>query len=171
MNDKLSRIRMLVFDVDGVLTDNGLWVSESGETMKRFDIRDGLGMRLAIMAGLQVGLLSGHASEATRQRAEQLGLTFCRVGVRDKLPVFRELLAEHGRTAEETLYMGDDFVDVPVLRAAGVAVTVPEAPHLVKEHCDVVAASPQGRGAVREIVESVLTARGLLDDVLARFLT
>ena len=70
MNEKLSRIRMLVFDVDGVLTDNGLWVSESGETMKRLDIRDGLGMRLAIMAGLQVGLLSGHASEATRRRAE-----------------------------------------------------------------------------------------------------
>lgn len=166
----LAGIRLLVFDVDGVLTDNGLWVSESGETMKRFDIRDGLGMKLALLSGLEVGLLSGHDSAATRQRAKQLGLTFCRTGVIDKLPEFERLLEDLGRDATEVLYMGDDLVDVPVLRAAGAAATVPEAPEEVKAVCDLVTSAPQGRGAVREVVERVLREGGKLDAALARFL-
>lgn len=166
----LARIRLIALDVDGVLTDNGLWVSETGETMKRFDIRDGLGMKLALMAGLEVGLISGHASKATQQRADQLGLSFCSTGVIDKLPEFERILSEYGHRPEEALYMGDDFVDVPVLRAAGVAATVPEAPDVVRRLCDVVTEAPQGRGAVREVIERVLVASGRLDEVLSRFL-
>ncbi len=169
LEKRLAGLELLLFDVDGILTDNGLYIAESGDLMKRFDVRDGAGLKLAQMAGLRVGLISGHDSTATARRASQLGIDICHVGVKDKIPVFESTLTETGVPRERVLYMGDDVMDLPLLTRAGVAVTVPEAPPLIRERCDFVTSKPGGFGAVRETVERVLTAMGRMDEIVQRF--
>lgn len=166
----LSRLRLLLFDVDGVFTDNGLYVDEDGRMTKRFDIRDGAGVRLAQMAGYEVGLISGHDSEAVRRRAAQLDIELCFTGVKDKTPVYEEVLALRDADPGETLYMGDDYFDLPVLRRAGLAVTLPEAPIFVRQHCHWIAGRAGGRGAVRAVIERLLKQTGKLDAIRAQFL-
>lgn len=166
----LDRIRLLLFDVDGVFTDNGLYVEQDGSMTKRFDIRDGAGVRIAQMAGYEVGLISGHDSEAVRRRAAQLDIELCYTGVKDKVPVFEEVLGLRDATEDEALYMGDDYFDLPVLRRAGLAVTVAEAPMIVREHCHWIAGRPGGRGAVRDTVERLLRHTGRWEAVRARLL-
>lgn len=163
-------LALLLFDVDGIFTDNGLYVDEDGRMSKRFDIRDGAAVKLAQMAGYQVGLISGHDSRAVEKRAEQLGIAICHVGVKDKAPVFEAVLRETGCRAEEALYMGDDLFDLPVLTRAGFAATVPEAPDFVRRRCHWTASRPGGRGAVRELVEHLLRETGRLDEIQTRFL-
>ncbi|MCB9833499.1 MAG: HAD hydrolase family protein [Planctomycetes bacterium] len=167
--ERLERLRVLLFDVDGILTDNGLYVGEDGNVSKRFNILDGAGIKFAQMAGLATGLISGHQSEATRKRAAQLGMTVCHVGVKDKIPVFDAVLAELGLEPDQALYMGDDLMDMPLLRRAGIAVTVPEADPLVLEICDHVTRRAGGQGAVREMVEWVLRGLGRWDEIVARY--
>jgi 3-deoxy-D-manno-octulosonate 8-phosphate phosphatase (KDO 8-P phosphatase) len=166
----LDRIRLLLFDVDGVFTDNGLYVQADGTMAKRFDIRDGAGVKLAQMAGYEVGLISGHDSNAVRKRAAQLGIELCYTGVKDKRPVFSEVLTLRGAAPEDALYMGDDYFDLPLLARAGLAVTVPEAPSLVREHCHWISGRAGGRGAVRDTVERLLRHTGKLDAIQAHFL-
>ena len=165
----MTKLKALLFDVDGVLTDNGLWVGENGEMLKRFDIRDGAGIKLAQLGGLTIGLISGHQSRATVERATRLGIDICHVGVKDKVPVFEKTLEDLELAPSQVLYMGDDVMDLPLLRRAGVAVTVPEAPQIVRDAAHVTTTAPGGRGAVREIIEAVLSAQGKLDEVLQRF--
>ncbi len=170
LDQRLAALELMLFDVDGVLTDNGLYIGESGDLLKRFDVRDGAGLKLAQMAGLRVGLISGHDSTATARRAAQLGIDICHVGVKDKIPVFETTLEQTGVARERVLYMGDDVMDLPLLDRAGVAVTVPEAPPLIRDRCDFVTRARGGFGAVREIVDRVLTAMGRMDDIVQRFL-
>lgn len=167
--ERLQRLKALIFDVDGILTDNGLYVGEDGNVMKRFNILDGAGIKFAQAAGLATGVISGHQSEATRKRATQLGMRICHVGVKDKIPVFDSVLVELGIDAEDVLYMGDDLMDLPLLRRAGIAVTVPEADPAVLEICDHVTRRRGGQGAVREMVEWVLRSTDRWDAILARF--
>ena len=164
-----AQLVLLLFDVDGVMTDNGLYVDDNGCAAKRFDIRDGMGLRLLRMAGLKAGIISGHDSPAVRQRAQKLGIDICMVGVEDKVAAFHDICAQEILQPNQVLFMGDDLIDLRLLRRVGFAATVPEAPAIVREHCHWVATRAGGRGAVRELIEHILLLRGQLDALLAHF--
>lgn len=169
-----KRVRLVAFDVDGVLTDNAIWVGIAGQEpveLKRFDIADGIGLKLLMAAGLPVVLLSGRASEATRLRAEELGIPDV---IQDdharKLPAFEELLRRHDVRMEDAAFMGDDLPDLPVMRRVGLPATVPSAAPEIREVARWTATAPAGRGAVREFAEALLRARGQWDDLVQQYL-
>ncbi len=161
---RLRALRLILLDVDGVLTDGGLYFADGGAEMKRFDVKDGAGIVLARRAGLAVGLLTGKTSEIVSRRASELGLSPVRQGALDKTAPFEEILAEAGVEAREVGYVGDDVLDLPILRRAGVSACPADAHPLVRQRVDVVLSAPGGRGAVREFIDRVLEARGLLQD-------
>jgi len=166
--EKLRKIRVVILDVDGVLTDGR--VGYDGERkIKFFNYRDGHWMKLAIRAGIRVGMLSGAQSPANAQRANELGLSFLREGVKDKLTGFEELVAELEVAPEECLYMGDDVIDMPPMRRAGVAVAVRDAVPELDEVADWRTTAPGGHGAVCEVVHELLAAQDKLDAVLERY--
>ena len=166
--DKASRIKAVILDIDGVLTDGRVGYG-GNELVKFFHYRDGHWLKLALRAGLIVGLLSGRESRANRERATELGLTFVRENIHDKLVEFEKLLVEYDLTPEECLYMGDDVIDMPVLKRVGIPVAVADA---VPELDEVVihrTTAPGGHGAVCETMRLLLKARGDLDSVLERY--
>lgn len=166
--DRGAQIRAIILDVDGVLTDGRLGYNGS-ERVKFFDVRDGHAIKLAQRTGLRVGILSGRADPPNRQRAEELGLGFVYEGEKNKREAFARLLAEQELGADEVVYIGDDVVDMPCVRQAGIGVAVADA---VEELCavaDYVTARPGGRGAVREVIRALLIARGDWDGVMARY--
>lgn len=168
------RVRLLALDVDGVLTDNGIWIAPVGGQrveLKRFDIQDGLGLTMLRYTSIEVAWLSGRHSEATELRARELGVpTLIQENKARKLPAMERLLAEKGLRWDELAYVGDDLPDLPILRRAGLPMTVangrPEARSLAKW----VTTAPGGHGAVREIVEAILQARGEWDAAVERYL-
>lgn len=173
MEDVFSRaraVKLAVFDVDGVLTDARLYYSDSGEELKAFHTRDGHGMKMLKAAGIEIALLSGRASRSLEARARNLGVTLLYQGIQDKLAAFRELLAQLSLAAAAAAYMGDDVVDLPVMRHCGLALAVPDAPPLVRQHAHYVTQACGGQGAVREACELVLLAQGMLEAQLAPYL-
>lgn len=161
---RLRSLRLILLDVDGVLTDGGLYLANGGEELKRFDVKDGAGIVLARRAGLAVGLITGKTSEIVSRRASELGLFPVRQGALDKMRPFAEILAETGVEAQEVGYIGDDVLDLPVLRRVGVSACPADAHPLVRREVDLVLSASGGRGAVREFIDRVLEARGLLRD-------
>lgn len=157
---KAEWVELLVLDVDGVLTDGSLWYSDRGEELKRFHVRDGLGLKLWQKAGGRAAILSGRRSEAVARRAAELGLHPVIQGSDDKAAGFARLLAETGTTADRVCGVGDDLPDLPFLSQCGLAVAVGDAAPEVQAAADHVTAAPGGRGAVREAVEWLLKARG-----------
>jgi 3-deoxy-D-manno-octulosonate 8-phosphate phosphatase (KDO 8-P phosphatase) len=157
---QLQRLRLLVLDVDGVLTDGGLWTTESGEVIKRFDVRDGLGLRLLREAGLEVAWLSGGKSGATEQRARYLGIDRVLTGVRDKPAALTALQAELGVSREESAFVGDDLNDLAVKPAIGLLVCTADAAAPLRRQADWVLDRKGGDGAVRRLAEEILKARG-----------
>ena len=168
--ERARAVRLLVLDVDGVMTDGSLWFGPEGEQVKRFDVRDGQGIRLLIEAGIQVAIVSGRSAAAVERRAESLGITRVVQGAGDKLAVCRELAAAAGLGLDGLGAVGDDLPDLPVLRRVAFAATVPAAPELLRRHAHYVTAAPGGGGAVRELAELLLTAQGRLEAALGRFL-
>lgn len=160
---RLSVVRLLAFDVDGVLTDGGILVHPDGGESKWFHVRDGLGIVGALRAGLLVAFVSGRRSVAVAARARELGITSDRQGVKDKAAEMRALRAELGVSREEIAFLGDDIVDLPAYAESGVAVAVADAHPRALAAADAVCAADGGRGAARELVEAVLLARGLGD--------
>ena len=172
-NDALQRagrVCLMLFDVDGVLTDGRLWYGPSGEELKAFSVLDGHGLKLLRESGVAVGILSGRKSAAVAARAAELGISEVLQGIDDKRAAFDALLARARLPAEAAGYMGDDVVDLPVLRRCGFACAPREAQVLVRTHAHYVAEAPAGAGAAREVCEFVLRAQGKLDAVLARYL-
>ena len=168
LHDKAQRIRALVLDIDGVLTDGR--IGYVGETeVKAFHVRDGHGLKLARRAGLKVGALSGRASAANRRRAAELEFDFLYEGCKDKAAAFVGLLAEQGLRPEECLVIGDDLVDLPVLRAAGIAVAVADAIPELDAVCDFRTTLPGGAGAVREAIEWLLKETGRWEGLVQRY--
>ena len=167
---RLRRLRVMAFDVDGVLTDGRLWYTEDGGEMKAFDARDGHGMKMLRDGGLKIAIITSRRSAIVERRARELGVHYCFQGVPAKLPAFNELLGELGETAECAGFMGDDLLDLPVLTSAGLAATVPDAPASVRERAHWVSSRPGGRGAVRELCELILSAQGQLERLTARYL-
>ncbi len=158
--ERLRRLRLLVLDVDGVLTDGGLWTTESGEVLKRFDVRDGLGIRLLQQAGLEVAWLSGGKSGATEQRARYLGIRHVLTGVGDKPAALSALQAELGVNAAESAFVGDDLNDLAVRPAIGLLLCTADAVAPLRQRADWVLDRNGGDGAVRRLAEEILQARG-----------
>jgi len=163
-------VRLLVLDVDGVLTDGRIILDSEGQETKQFYVRDGSAIKWLIRAGVEVAWLSGRSSPVVARRAQELGVEKVVQGAKQKLPAFRALLRRTDCRAEEVCYLGDDLPDIPVLREAGIACAVADAPAEVKAVCQVVTRAAGGRGAVREVAERILRARGAWNRLLARYL-
>jgi 3-deoxy-D-manno-octulosonate 8-phosphate phosphatase (KDO 8-P phosphatase) len=169
LQERAKRIRLLLVDVDGVLTDGRITYGGAGLEVLAFHVRDGLALKLVQDARITVGLLSGRKSEALVRRAEELRVTEVHVGVENKLHVYRELLTRHELTDAEVAYIGDDLPDLPLLKRVGLAITVADAPMEVRRAAHLVTALPGGQGAVREAVERLLKAQGVWSRVCADF--
>jgi 3-deoxy-D-manno-octulosonate 8-phosphate phosphatase (KDO 8-P phosphatase) len=168
---RAKAIRLAAFDVDGVLTDGGLHYSDSGEETKIFDVRDGHGMKLLQATGIALAIITSRSSRCVQRRAEDLGIELLYQGIGDKLAAFDALRAKLDMPANACAYMGDDWVDLAVMKASGLALSVPEAPAVVRQHAHYVTRAGGGRGAVREACELVMQAQGTFDSQLARFLS
>ncbi len=162
----LSKIRLLLLDVDGVLTDGSLAFLPGGEELKTFSVYDGLGLRMARQAGLEVVLMSGRTSAAVRLRARELGIETVIEGSRDKLQDFQELLRERQLEARCVAYIGDDLPDLPVLRLVGFAAAPANAAQPVKYAVHYLCQARGGHGAVREVVDLILRNNGQWDDAM-----
>ncbi len=169
---RAARLEWLLLDVDGVLTDGRLWYGGGGERLKVFHVRDGLAVRLAQRGGLKVGALSGRASPALARRFAELGLDAVITGRSDKARAFAEFLDRHRADAARVAYAGDDLLDLPVLARCGLSFAPADAVAEVRAAADRVLAAPGGGGAVRELVELLLKARGawpgLIEGLLER---
>lgn len=163
-------IRLMAFDVDGVMTDGGLFLSDSGEEFKRFNSLDGHGLKMLHASGVEVAIITGRTSRCVELRAQNLGITHVRQGVGNKLEAMLGLLDTLGLSRDAAAFMGDDVVDLTVMRHVGLAISVPESPQLVREHSDYVTQRSGGNGAVREACELIMAAQGTLDTQLAPYL-
>lgn len=164
----LRRISLVVLDVDGVLTDGGLWFDADGRLLKRFDVRDGLGIRLLQQAGLEVAFLSGGQGGATEVRARQLGIRHCLVGIKDKPTALTALQQELNISDVETAFLGDDLNDLAVRPVVGLLIAPNDACEPVRRGAHAVLRRAGGRGAVRELAERLLQARGCWQTLAAQ---
>ncbi len=156
---RASRIALAIFDVDGVMTDGKIYLGESGEEMKAFNVIYGHGIKLLRDDGIAVAILSGRRARCVERRAAELGIEHVIQGAGEKLPVFQKLLATLKLQPSQACYMGDDLGDVPVLQACGFAFTVPDAPASVQRVAHIVTPRPGGEGAVRDACETLLRLR------------
>ncbi|MGA9575773.1 MAG: 3-deoxy-manno-octulosonate-8-phosphatase KdsC [Lysobacterales bacterium] len=171
LKERAASVRMLVLDVDGVLTDGKLYFDHAGNEMKAFNTRDGMGMKALQRAGIEVAVITGRRSAAVKHRMDQLGIRHVYQGREDKLDAFLELLEITGLDARQICFAGDDWIDLPVLLRAGLAVSVADAEEHVKERVHWVTRRNGGDGAVREICNLILAAQEkdqiILDEILA----
>lgn len=159
LRKKAQKIKLLLLDVDGVLTDGGIVIDRHGNETKRFDVRDGQGLALLKRAGVEVGLITGRSSDAVRYRAKELGIKMVYQGVRNKRAVYERIKARTGLADESIAYVGDDLMDIPLLRKAGLAITVKDGWPGVRHAADYVTMAGGGHGAVREISELIIKAQ------------
>jgi 3-deoxy-D-manno-octulosonate 8-phosphate phosphatase (KDO 8-P phosphatase) len=158
LKDKAEKIKLLLLDVDGVLTDGGIYIDDRGIETKRFDVRDGQGITLLQRAGVRVGLVTGRSSNVVRYRARELGVKIVHQRVGDKAQIYDEIKRKAGLDDSEIAYVGDDFGDLAVLRRVGLAITVRDSWAALQPEVDYVTRAEGGRGAVREVVELLLKA-------------
>ncbi len=167
---QLASIRMLITDVDGVLTDGSIVFHDDGSETKVFNVRDGSGIKYLLRNGIETAILSARECRAVNHRAAELGIRHCITGALDKLPAYRKLLEGAGLTDNEICYVGDDLPDIPPMRCAGFPVAVADAVEEVKGVAVYVTAAPGGRGAIREVAEMILRAQGKWDTLMNRYL-
>ncbi len=160
LKDRALRIKLLIMDVDGVLTEGGLRYTGEGETIKTFNVHDGLGIKMIQRAGMITGVISGRRSSALETRLEELGIEEVFMGKYEKESVFEDIISRHRLGEEEVCFVGDDLVDIPLMKRAGFPVAVKNAPDYVKEHAIYVTIREGGKGAVREVTDLILKLRG-----------
>ena len=166
---RAARVQLAVFDVDGVLTDGRLIIGDDGQEYKAFNSRDGHGLRMLQDSGITVAILTGRTSRVVDKRTRELGIAHVYQGRRDKLPAFEELLAQLNLDQQAVAYVGDDVVDLPVMRRVGLAVAVGDAHTYVKQHAHWVTEAHGGRGAAREVCELLMQAHGTLEASLRAY--
>ncbi|MCC8180901.1 MAG: HAD hydrolase family protein [Planctomycetes bacterium] len=169
--EKVSAIKLLVLDIDGVMTDGTIIYSSSGDDVKIFDAKDGAGMKYWARAGHAAAIITGRTSTTIPRRAKELDIAQVEMDAKNKLPVFEKVLKIAGVTAEETAVVGDDLPDLPLITRAGIGIAVADAVSDVKERAPFVTVHNGGHGAVREVVESLLRAQGRWNDILARYIS
>jgi 3-deoxy-D-manno-octulosonate 8-phosphate phosphatase (KDO 8-P phosphatase) len=165
---KFARVKLFLSDVDGILTDATVWMDRAGES-KRFHLMDGMGIRLLRQEGIKVGWISGRPSPATEQRARELEIDFLHQGNGSKVVAAETMIAQAGCRWDETCCMGDDIVDLGMLKRAGLAIAVPHAIAEAKELAHYITRAPGGQGAVREIVELILKAQNKWDRLVQHY--
>lgn len=170
LTERIKPLRLVAFDVDGILTDGGLYLSDSGEEFKRFNSLDGHGLKMLKASGLELAIITGRTSKCVELRTRNLGISRVYQGVGDKLAAMQSLLADLKLAPEAAAFMGDDVVDLPVMRRVGLALSVPGAPQLVRDHAHYVSQREAGYGAVREVCELIMAAQGTLQDQLSLYL-
>jgi len=170
VEQRAKKIKVIAFDVDGVMTDGGLMIGDDGQEYKSFHSLDGLGMKLLKATGVEMAIITGRTSKVVTKRAETTGIAHFYQGVEDKLEAFEDLLKKMNVSPEECAFMGDDVVDLPPMRRAGLAITVPTATPLVKQYAHYTTQAQAGRGAVREVCELLMKAQGTFDGQMAQFL-
>ena len=169
IEDKLKKIKMLILDVDGIMTDGRIIMDHEGRESKNFDVRDGHGLKLLQRYGLKVAILTGRQSKVVEHRAKDLDIKDVYQKVFNKKEVFEKILKKHKLSPAETAYMGDDIIDVPVLRSVGFSASVVDAMDVVKKTVDYVSGYKGGRGAVREICEMILKAQGKWPEIACKY--
>ena len=167
---KAKNIKLVIFDVDGVLTDGSLYVTENGEEIKAFNSRDGHGLKMLQNSGVMVAIITGRTSNIVAHRMKELGIEHVYQGARNKYPAFVELLQKLGISAEQTAYVGDDVVDLPVMSHVGFAIAVQDAHDFVKQHAHWQTLKCGGKGAARDVCELIMDAQGNLQSELASYL-
>jgi 3-deoxy-D-manno-octulosonate 8-phosphate phosphatase (KDO 8-P phosphatase) len=168
---RFKNIKLLVLDVDGVMTDGGLTIGDDGQEYKTFHAHDGLGMKLLKASGVELAIITGRTSNVVKKRAESTGVAHFYQGAEDKLVAFHDLIKASGLQANQCAFMGDDVVDLPPMLQCGLALAVPNSPALVLAHAHYVTIKSGGQGAVREVCELIMQAQGTLDGQMAQFLT
>lgn len=166
---KARSIKLLLLDVDGVMTDGRVIFADSGEEIKAFDVKDGHAMKMLMRTGVEIALLTGRNSKVVMHRARDLDIDMVYQGAKDKLPVFEGLMREKGLKGEDICYVGDDLVDMPVMRRVGLSVSVADACEDLRRCVDFVTEKPGGRGAVREVCELILKAQGNWEGMTSRY--
>ncbi|MGC9108644.1 MAG: KdsC family phosphatase [Caldimicrobium sp.] len=167
---RAEKIKLLLLDVDGVLTDGGIIITGDGEEIKIFSVLDGMGIKLLQKAGVEVGILSGRFSPVMKHRSKELGIDLLYQGELAKLPAFEKILKEKELKVEEVAYMGDDWLDIPILKRVGLAIGVPNAWPPVNNYVHYITKKEGGKGAVREVCDLILMAKGLWDRFLKEYL-
>ncbi|MFA6314278.1 MAG: phenylphosphate carboxylase subunit delta [Sterolibacterium sp.] len=170
IHQRARRVRLMAFDVDGVMTDGTLYFSSQGDEIKGFNTLDGHGLKMLAQAGIVLAIITGRRSRAVELRAENLGIELLLQGIEDKRAAMEMLLEKRSMSFAEAGYMGDDVVDLPLLRACGFSAGVPGAHALVRQHVDYLPGAEAGKGAVRDVCELILRAQGKLDAALAPYL-
>lgn len=169
LHDRLAKIRLLILDVDGVLTDGGIIMSDTDE-LKTFNAQDGVGIKYLIRSGIDVAFVTGRTSKAVEHRAHDLGVTELHMKVLKKWPVVEEILKRRGLSRDEVAYVGDDLVDLPVMLRVGLGIAVADATFETRHHAHAVAGRAGGKGAVREVAEAILRAHGKWDQIVEGYL-
>ncbi len=170
LRTKLKKIKLLLLDVDGILTDGSITYTSTGEEIKTFNAKDGLGIKLLIRSGIRIGIITGRKSAALRSRCRDLGIDILFDGVDDKISALEKILKDTKISAEETAFAGDDLPDLAVMKRVGLAITVPDASCHVIERADMVTSFNGGKGAVRQICEDILKSKNLWEQTMAGFL-
>ncbi len=168
--ERAAKVRLVIFDVDGVLTDGGLILSDDGQEYKSFNSKDGLGMKMLRSTGVEIAVITARSSRVVAIRMESLGIKHLYQGQEEKLPAFEMLQSELNLDSSEIAYVGDDVVDLPIMRRVGLAITVQDAHWLVKKHAHWQTDNGGGRGAAREACELIMRAQGTLEPILDSYL-
>lgn len=170
VQDRAKKIKVVIFDIDGVMTNGGLTLGDDGLEYKSFHSQDGLGLKLLRQTGIQMAIITGRTSNVVVKRAENIKIKQIYQGVEDKLEAFMQVLNDFSVSPEACAFMGDDVVDLPPMRRCGLAVTVPHAMPLVKQHSHYITQREAGFGAVRELCELIMQAQDTFDAQMAPFL-
>lgn len=168
--DRAGRIRLVIFDVDGVLTDGSLFLGDGGEEYKAFNSRDGHGMKMLRECGVEIAIITGRSSDVVRHRMDSLGIKYVYQGQLDKLSAYQDLREKLDLEDDAVAYVGDDVVDLPVMNRVGLAVAVQDAHPLVRQHSHWQTPRGGGRGAARDVCELIMEARGVLNDMMQIYL-
>ena len=171
MQDILARtknIKLVIFDVDGVLTDGSIIIGDDGEEYKAFHSRDGHGMKLLQYTGVEIGIITGRTSKVVEYRMNSLGINHLYQGQQIKLPAFEQLIKKLNLTAEQCAYVGDDIVDLAIMSRVGLAIAVQDAHDVVKKHAHWITPANGGKGAAREVCELIMEGQGNLQDQIER---
>jgi len=170
ISERAARVRLVIFDVDGVLTDGSLYIDADGRELKAFHSRDGHGMKMLQQSGVEIGVITGRTSEVVNHRMSSLGVEYVYQGQQEKLPAFLELLDKLGLEASQVAYVGDDVVDLPIMCRVGLAIAVQDAHGLVCQHAHWQTRLPGGRGAAREVCELIMAAQGSLEPCMQGYI-
>ncbi|MFT7675893.1 MAG: 3-deoxy-D-manno-octulosonate 8-phosphate phosphatase (KDO 8-P phosphatase) [Gammaproteobacteria bacterium] len=165
LQQKSFKIKLLILDVDGILTDGGLFFDNQGNELKRFNALDGHGIKMLIEHSIEVAIITGRSSEIVKNRARELGITHLYQGYTDKISAFQELMKEIPLNPDEIAYMGDDLPDLEVMLKIGLSITVPNADDQVKQYADWLTSRHGGQGAVREVCNYLLSVQGKIPQV------